>query len=174
MAKNITFSQFFPSKHPGSGMPTHFVEMMCYAFGYNVANSIYLMNLYHWNEDKLQSGKLTIEQLGRFADGLNDNVERRKTTTIRKGNHWNVGDVFQPVVWSGKPYVSPQIRFLPEIIVEGVSNYKVENYVHYENDYELLTNEKISIAVFDGLDVFDFQHWFSANFDGQRIFFNTK
>lgn len=161
----ITFSRFFPSKHPRKGEPTYFVEKI-------------------WND--IQDS--FFDQLPQL--NLDPMIEDKKGHTIRAGNRWKVGDFFSPRVWSGLPYRSKQIQFAPLIEIKKVWNFVITP--HKENGYSIHINKNYvadwkfktanimlkEVAKNDGLSKEDFIAWFDCvknpHFIGQVICWNEK
>src|SRR5690349_19481727 len=142
----ITFSRYFPRKHPKEGQPTFFVEKI-------------LRN--YW--DEVRWTKETEEPISVFTGKMgmihNINHYAPKVHTIRAGNRWKVGDVFSPRVWSGKPYASKQIEFAPPIEIKKIWNVRIvmsgynDTYfqIHDAKSYRVMPKEEITKN--DGLDL---------------------
>jgi hypothetical protein len=181
MPKIITFSRQFPTYHPRAGHETFFVEQILNYFQINYSSSEYLENLFEWNMNKLNSGKLTIFDLKNFFSSLKNDVFGRKVHTIRNGQRFSKGDTFQPAVWTGKPYCSVQINFLPPLEIKNVQqifiNPSHEIYLDKKADFfGTFGNGNWSIlAKNDGLTSKDFKDWFSKlPFHGQIICYNKE
>ena len=116
MSKVITFSRYFPKSFPlssNAGKETYFVEQ--------IINS----TVSDWK-------KLTKEDINKdVVDLINPFIinDRRmiKKHIIRAGKRWKQGEIFSPRIWSGKPYASKQIQFLPEMKLQRV--YDIEIFV---------------------------------------------
>ena len=114
MSRVTTFSRQFPAYHPQAGKPTYFVEKMIEWYWdtanpefHNVEDMIFLLN-----PDKESS------LLHKFVDSLCPDIEEWKGHTVRSGNQKRVGQKFSPRVWSGAPYNSAQITFLPDLEIK--------------------------------------------------------
>lgn len=116
MSKVITFSRYFPKSFPLSnyaGKETHFVEQ--------IINS----SVSDWQTISKESiNKDVIDLINPFI--INDRRMVKKHT-VRAGKRWKQGDIFSPRIWSGKPYASKQIQFLPDMQLKRV--YDLEIYV---------------------------------------------
>ena len=111
----ITFSRKFQKAHPRSGDPTYFVEKILEGLGIDYKSDEYLTNLTIWNAKKLADGRLTLGDLKYFRDSLSGQYHGDKGHTIRNGKRFKAGNTFNPVVWSNKPYASPQIQFAQDL-----------------------------------------------------------
>ena len=98
-----------------------------------------------------------------------------KGTTIRAGNRWKAGDVFQPRIWTGKPYQSPQLAFMPELTILGTQSFEHDGKgKFFLEGSELGFMQVQKIAAHDGLSPRSFVAWFSKPFKGQRLIFGRK
>lgn len=172
----ITFSRSFPAYHPKSGQSTHFVEQILNELGIDYESQTYLFALCKWNQKKIDEGKITYNDIVKFMKSLNPEITTKKLHTIRSGNRRNVGDKFYPVVWSGKPYNSPQIIFATETEIKKIFSFKAKEkmtvYEHVKTD-ELLFN----LFRNDGFtEVKDMKDWLQLpkDFDGQIICWDDK
>lgn len=181
MPKIITFSRHFPATHPRVGEGTFFVEQILNYFEIDYTKWDYMNDLQLWNKSKLDSGKLTIEDLKIFYRSLKHGVFGKKFHTIRKGQRFATGDTFQPAVWTGKPYFSVQINFLPPLEIKNTQ------YIAIYPNHETYLDEDVNffasfgcenwsmLAQNDGLTSKDFKDWFSnLPFYGQIICYNKK
>ena len=163
MSKVITFSKVFPKGHRREGQPTGFVKSILHKRGVLIDES-YWMLLKDLNFDALQEKKLRIEDLMSFFEELKneDEPHYEKLHTIRAGNRFEVGEMFSPRVWSGKPYWSPQIIFLPDLEVLSTHQFKKVGGDYFVNgrpfgyDYDSLA----ILSHNDCLSVWNFQSWF--------------
>lgn len=154
--KVITFSRYFPKGHPKAGQPTHFVEKMirAYYMRSNAATlSTDLLDDFYLNKLK------DIEPVAEFEP---------KWHTIRAGNRWKVGDLYAPRVWSGKPYASKQISFLPPVKIEKIWEFGISKDDYFLRDESGVVksvsfNQLIEIAQNDGLEADDFECWFAIH-----------
>ncbi len=128
MAKVITFSRYFPKTHPRSGEPTYFVEQILNQRGIQYKSEKYLDLLLDLNQQKIDEGKLTRQDIIDFQESLYVDCDGIKHHTIRNGNRFNQGDCFSPRVWSKNPYNSPQIIFLPVTIVKKAIEVKMSHF----------------------------------------------
>jgi hypothetical protein len=180
MAKVRTLSQKFMKGHPRAGEQTHFVEQVLNALGYQfpVNGCQYQNMLLDLNKDKIKSGKLSVWQIMKFVSSLDIRITGQKLHTIRNGNRFKTGEKVQLAVWSGKPYVSPQIKICPEMEVLCY-NFEVEKnnvptgpeWINSINNEEISENTLKIVADNDGLSLQDFKNWFKypSEFDGQII-----
>lgn len=169
----ITFSRAFPSYHPRKGEPTHFVEKMIR--GYLLQDTLFTLN----------SSMLDLGYLNKIEGMAPIEPFKPKYHTIRIGQRWKAGHLFSPRVWSGKPYGSKQLDFLPPIKVSHV--YKIEILPTYEIFIDgkfwcSFASERINeLATNDGLEEVDFKCWFNGiyppkckTFTGQIICWNPN
>lgn len=164
----ITFSRHFQSTHPRIGQPTFFVEKiwkglwdMSSAKGF----SPYLAEYQQKHDNHFGNDQI-----------VNVHQFEPKWHTIRSGSRFKVGDYFDPRVWSGKPYRSPQIQIAPTIEVKKVWNFKMdERGFYWINGYNAGFDIE-EVAKNDGLTIDDFDFWFrgSKAFDGQIICWNEN
>lgn len=174
MAKVITFSRTFPAYHPKSGQPTYFVEQ--------IYNSLYELDG-DWSN--------ALGDVSSYVVELNHLVNGIKHHTIRNGHRFEVGEVFSPRVWSGKPYNSKQIIIAPDIEVKKVFDIRIvfdadhviifiDNYPFYEENNAFVTQYEAlqTLAQNDGLTVDELKQWFrfdkKKDFVGQIICWNDK
>lgn len=162
MSRVITFSRFFPKKHPKAGEPTSFVEKI-------------------WLSLKEDFSKTLIgldKELNNFACEEFDMIPKHHT--IRAGNRWRVGDKFSPRVWSGKPYASKQIQFAPDIEIKKIWDIHItECFVVFINGR--ITKDDECVSKNDGLDWESFVQWFECHpnmkkegFRGQILCWNES
>lgn len=171
----ITFSTVFPNYHTKKGQPTHFVEKIWKSFE-TIRPDEFAKVVYDGGE---KMGYMYADDALYVVDQV-----QPKFHTIRKGHRWKAGDWFQPVVWSDKPYRSPQIKFAPPMQVKKTWDFEIDingviaigGKYYYEDDlpsYERLAGN-------DGLNEEDFFRWFVPDwekfkgFDGQIICWSDK
>jgi hypothetical protein len=169
----MKFSTAFPKKHPKGGQPTYFVEKILNSckIDYRHEDYIYLLKQINIPEKH--------ELVKRFYDGLNHDITDEKIHTIRvistlpKPIHYS----FKPEIWTGVPYRSKPIYFMP--IIYGFTQ-RISIYPSYEiyvsnNFFGAFGSENISmLAKNDGLSHDDFRDWFLPSikkkaFSGQII-----
>ena len=179
MSRIITFSTKFPSYHPKKGQPTNFVEKILKGLidiqfnePQNIADYIY------------DTGKrMGYDYADTFLQAVNSSTP--KYHTIRSGNRWKVGDTFSPRIWSGKPYRSKMITIAPDITVEKVFSFEIDNGCIFAGKqglvFEVMNPDNIQIlfehdiwfqiAKNDGLKEQELLDWFKfpKNFSGQII-----
>lgn len=163
--KVITFSRFFPAKHPRKSEETEFVWKIW-------------KGLFDEPDDALYSHE--VAGMWSAYREVYDSI-KAKHHTIRAGNRWEVGDFFSPRVWSGLPYRSKQIEFAPPVEIKKIWNVniggerfnKCVSVVHENSKYETLIPLS-DVAKNDGLTNDDFISWFPNNFSGQIICWNDK
>lgn len=158
----ITFSRFFPAKHPKAGDPTCFVEKIYSAVG---VGGDYL--------------HIPIPEVDNFLYKHDENFFDPKWHTIRAGKRWKVGDKFSARVWSGKPYASKQIEFA-QIEIKKVFDFEMDpcgvfsinGYYFPSKDIDYLTSDQLMefiesederLANNDGLSAYDFHQWFKCH-----------
>lgn len=178
--KVISFSRYFPAKHPKKGQETLFLQKIL----------ISLIDIGHISISKAA-------ELGRQFNltGMQTIDEIRKLDltpkhhTIRAGNRWKEGDWFSPRFWTGSPYNrmrdgSKPVEFVPGgIQIAKVFTVEVCYEPHFqvqkpieENKWHLLSNGVV--AENDGLSYGDFEEWFKIHpkkeetFVGQIICWN--
>ena len=155
--KVITFSRFFPTKHPRKGEPTYFVEKIWAGLADKT--------------DRMQ-GDVDMDW-GEYYNGV------PKWHTIRAGNRWKVGDFFSPRFWSGKPYASKQSLITEPIEIKKIWNFEIIKDGYCLNGTLIGLTELTEIAKNDGLSADDFELWFAIhpsaknnNFAGQILCWN--
>jgi len=150
----ITFSRYFPAKHPRKGQPTNFVEKMVLALMKDSKFNTSTQEFFWLNAVK----------------GLHDPFTdfEPKYHTIRAGNNWNAGDWFSPRVWLDKPYKSKQAAFWEPIQIKKVWTFKLK--VRCKGVIDAYINGKVcagdigvTLAKNDGLSFDDFRHWFDVH-----------
>lgn len=157
----ITFSRTFPAKHPRKGEPTYFVEKIWAGLADKT--------------DRMQ-GSVDMD-FHEYYNGI------PKWHTIRAGNRWKVGDFFSPRYWTGKPYASKQALITEPLEIKKIWAIRImRNWVWIKDkkfsDFEF-TNQIVSLARNDGLEIKDFWNWFDAHpkmkkegFSGQILCWN--
>ena len=156
MSKVITFSRVFPKYHPKAGQPTYFIEKIWQA----------------------SSSECVYERPGLMDEMVNfirrgSELIWPKYHTIRKGHWWKAGDKFSPRVWSGKPYNSKQLIISKDIEIVKVWDISINNTYKVNGKNQSFAHLEV-IAHNDGLEVYDFLHWFpTSHFDGQIICWNN-
>lgn len=139
--RQMMFSTVFPKGHPREGQPTEFVQKILKALSM-LDHNISMQTQYE-----------------------------PKWHTIRAGENWKPGDVFQPKIWSGRPYNTKTINIATPITV--AQTWALEKSEHTATFYlegKPLTLANIEvIAGNDGLELIDFYNWFSKPFSGQII-----
>jgi hypothetical protein len=191
MAKVSTLSRLFLNGHPKEGKPTFFVEKFLKNIGIDYSKDEYLQQLLDLNKDKITSGKLSFEDIETFWISLQD-VEDSKGHTIRSGNHFKPGDKISIRCWFGRPYHGCQIILAPDITVEKIYGFCIENTqmriiskdstgntVNFPlNMFSLnIFSKKIRfLCKNDGLLLSDFLAWFNypKPFFGQIICWDSK
>jgi len=190
MSRVITYSRLFPKYHPRKGEPTYFVE--------KVLNSNKIPYRQNWYFDELKRLNPDLQEsiIETFFLSLNWKIKEEKPHTIRAGNRWKVGYKFSPRVWgnnvnpkSGKsgPYQSKQIIIAPDIEVKKMWEFDICGSDHFlDGKREFATSgdsfDLTEVANNDGLEVTDFDNWFSLSpefikteqFNGQIICYNDK
>lgn len=170
--KLLSFSQYFPAYHKRAGEKTCFPEQIMNTFGIEYNSLDYFDKLVEWNNKALSDGKLCLDDLTKFFYDLAI-TDGYKIHTIRSKTQINVGEQFQPFVWSRKPYCSPIIKFMqPLTLLNKQTVLITPNIVSVE--YGLKLNRHM-IAKNDGLNVDDFDSWFSQQptFGGYILDFVT-
>lgn len=173
---NLSFSRVFPATHPKAGQPTYFVEQILNELGVDFRTQEYRKVLLVLNAEKIADPKCNLESddINHFWGHLNRGITGNKLHTIRKprkANDFHAGDFASPFVWSGKPYQSPQIIFVPPAEVRKVLKLRKETtsngkQVFYLNGYHISPSELINLAANDGLSESDFLDWFATYPDG--------
>jgi hypothetical protein len=180
--KIITFSRTFPSDNNQAGKPTYFVEQILNELGVDYLSHHYLEKLLNLNHQKLIDKKLSYDDIDRFFSSL-VNVEGKKLHTIRNGNRFKQGELFQPCIWSdvvnpksGRKgaYHSPQIKFWEDIEVKQVISVDIweTHEVCLNNNFFATFGSKnfVTLAKNDGLSQIDMRNWFNKlPFSGQVI-----
>lgn len=162
----IMFSRVFPKYHPKAGKETFFMEKIWAGLAEMGFQDVVSSNL---------------------PKGINGNWQEYyngspKYHTIRAGQRWKEGDVFQPRIWQDLPYRSPQIDFTPLSIIR--KKWKIE--IHADDKFYIeevyaglfIKNNPIvrKLALNDGLLTEDLLDWFpnKKGFSGQIICWNSK
>lgn len=151
MPRNLPFATTFPKYHPRAGEPTGFIEA--------IYSSIFFIL-------QLPKELETTFNHDLFLNGV------AKCTTIRAGNRWKVGDLFTPVVWSGRPYHSKQIKICEPIKIHSVHTFHIDESGYWINGFLVTLKEIKIIALNDGFtDSNDFECWFAnvKTFKGQIL-----
>jgi hypothetical protein len=65
----------------------------------------------------LNQNKFSKEFYREFCNQLNPSITEWKSQTIRGGQRFAAGEFFRPCVWTGKPYRSLQMQFLPALYI---------------------------------------------------------
>lgn len=171
MSKVITFSQKFPSYHPETGKPTHFVEKILIGLGVDFRTESYFNKLLKLNEKNLSKGVLIRMDIRVFINNLNPtSFLFAKFHTIRNGNRFKAGEMFSPRVWSDVPYYSPQIIFWDDLEVIYCPEFEQDkNNDWIVNEHKLSLIGRHNIAASDGLKYLDMVDWFPQPFRGQVI-----
>lgn len=170
-----TFSQKFPSYHIRKGQPTFFVEKILNGLGVAYGNEDYLEKLLKLNHKKIESGKLTFEDIESFwlhlcVTDQGNPIDGEKHHTIRSGNHLKVGDKITPAVWFGRPYHDPQLIFWDDLEVVYCPHFiNHEDGLWTVNSSILSYEQRFAIADNDGLEYNDMQDWFNKPMTGQVI-----
>lgn len=169
MTKVIPFSTRFQKTHVRSGEPTYFVEQILNSIYIDYRSKEYLQDLCLWNEEKLADGRLSMKDLQDFKNNLNPKEYREKIHTIRGGERFKEGEIFQPVVWSKSAYTSPQILFAPELEIKQTFSFDFDGTWFLFNGQIMKLDFENELAKNDGLSVEDFKKWFKGEFKGQGI-----
>lgn len=177
MTKSITFSRYYPGYHSKAGQPTHFIEMLMNWYWETSETNPY-HNVPEMFID-LNGEKFSEESLVQFADKLERDAKAYKNHTIRKGSRWKAGNKFSPRVWSGRPYSSKQITILPDIKIERVFDFEIQDTETgiLWIDGKVCTRDRLAtLASNDGLTVEDLLEWFRypRPFKGQIICWNKN
>jgi hypothetical protein len=141
--------------HPKAGEPTHFVEKIIAGMLQNPAMKNH-QSLCGYDNLALMDCHLP------------------KSTTIREGKNWSVGDKFSPRIWSGRPYCSPQKQICDDIEIKRVYDFKYNGFF-WINRNILNTTQLITVANNDGLTLEDFWAWFKkSHFEGQLLVWDER
>lgn len=108
-----------------------------------------------------------------------------KNHTIRAGNRWKEGDWFSPRFWSGKPYASKQVNFVPDLGIQIKKTWPFEvdenGVASLDGSYLFGEEDENELAKNDGLTLQDFNDWLlmpcykkSKAFSGQIICWNPE
>lgn len=146
--------------------PTFFVEKILAAF-----DDHYMAKEYYY-ENRAEIAPL--------CDWTRAYLPKLHTIREDKPNRWKKGNDTHFKVWSGKPYHSKNINFLP--LVECISTQKIEIIykdtdglrmeiptIYIDNDWIPFENIK-SLAINDGFgSIEDFLNYFKSDFTGKII-----
>jgi hypothetical protein len=171
MSKVLTFSTKFPSYHPRKGEPTYFVE--------KIHKSLIGIKSF---EDRILIEKQLelelIEPMGSYFYDEEFELCAPKHHTIRAGNRFKAGDMFSPRIWSGRPYNSKQIVIAPDIRVEKVWDFQIQQPIIWVNNIPVSSSHELikSVSENDGLEIKEFLDWFQypKPFKGQIICWNKN
>lgn len=176
--KRTPFSSRFPATHPRKGKLTYFPEKI---WAHLILNRGYTeMQSAQWLHE--YRGKVLSEwerglSFQAIASAILDKTP--KIHTIRKGEKRKVGDKFEPYVWTGLPYRTPQIVFAPTLEVLQLEHFQTQiegakktRYFSVEGHF-MSHWELVELAQNDGLFIDDFKDWFSKSdeIQGQIIYF---
>jgi hypothetical protein len=164
--KQIMFSRFFPAGHPRAKEPTRFIEGICIASE-------------GFDSPFLQDLLPVLPELETHFWSLVDFP--KKNCTIRAGKRWKERDVFQPKVWSGRPYFSKTIPFGKPLKIKDVFDVKIKlvegkmqleipipwvpGLIHIANEGTSWFNRFVSNDGFS--DPQDFVNWFKPRLKKQ-------
>jgi hypothetical protein len=154
----ITFSRYFPVKHPRKGEPTYFVEKIWAGLA-DITDRMQGNVDMDWHE---------------YYNGV------PKWHTIRAGNRWKVGDFFSPRFWSDKPYRSKQSLITEPIEIKKIWDFEKDEHGFYFVNGSNTNLDVDVVAKNDGLSREDFDSWFyfvgkSKNgFKGQILCWNEN
>lgn len=172
--KDIKFARKYLKAHPKHGQETFFIEKI-------------------WSNDDALSPPyikpVSTSILEKEFDNYTKNTYHPKGHTIRKGNRWKEGDLFDATVWTADPYHSKVITFAKDIKVVKTHSFEIkDNFIYVDKEkiggmnkmedkvfgdyYYLYGFSNIElIAKNDGLELQDFLDWFKfpEPFDGQII-----
>lgn len=172
MSKVIIFSQNFPVYHPKSGNHTRFVEKI-----WEGLIRLDLITLSRTCELSRQSGIGGLDM-----NNIRNRIVDPKYHTVRFGHRWRSGDFFSPRVWSGvwsgKPYISPQIAICHDIQIEKTWDFTMDLDGVFCLDGKQIDVTSCGIPINDGFEhADDFLNWFPYGkhaFDGQIICWNPN
>lgn len=181
--KYIMFSRQYPKGHPCAGEPTFFPEKIInnrlQEFG--LGGLVAYCNMDTVYPDLFDWGLVNEPSIDHLSKGH----------TIRPGRRWKKGEQFSPRVWSGLPYRSKQVAFLPPLTIVDVFDIKI-SYTGYgssivvwlgnnlllmsplqsstgDSKYTRVSKFDLKIAQNDGLSANDWIAWFPNHFTGQMI-----
>jgi hypothetical protein len=124
----------------------------------------------------LNHNKFSPEFYRQFCEGLNPQISDWKSHTIRGGQRFQEGEFFKPCIWSGKPYRSLQMQFLPALYIP-----KTWDVEHDDDGAFWIFSDKERgpgvlnrLANNDGLTKGELMDWFNKPFTGQIICWNEK
>lgn len=181
MAKIITFSRRFQSKHPRKGQNTYFVEKILNSLKIEYRdNPDYLRMLEDLNQTTLSAGTVTMRDIIDFFYSLKPGVTESKVHTIRRGKTAIAGEFRSFRFWSqivnkisGRkgPYHSPQIIFAPETEIKKVWDFGMDlNGIFCINGYYTKRNMDKKLAKNDGLTEEDMFDWLMPNYENPKEF----
>jgi hypothetical protein len=187
MSRVMTFSRTYPAYHPKRGQQTFFVEKMIQWYWDNVSN---VMQGYHNVPEMLYAlnhSKFPKDFYQQFSDTLNPEINEWKSHTIRGGHWYKPGDFFRPCIWTGAPYNSPQMQFLPALSIPKTWDFDINGtdfYLDGRHQFALTGDgfDFDKVASNDGLNHIDLNDWFTKSpdfkkkreFNGQIICWNEK
>ena len=172
--KDIKFARKYLKAHPKHGQDTFFIEKI-------------------WSNDDALSPPyikpVSTSILEKEFDNYTKNTYHPKGHTIRKGNRWKAGDLFDATVWTADPYQSKVITFAKDIKIIKTYFFEIkDNSIYVDRERigglhiikdDVFGDSFISDNIYnieqkaknDGLELQDFLHWFKfpEPFDGQII-----
>lgn len=172
--KDIKFARKYLKAHPKHGQETFFIEKI-------------------WSNDDALSPPyikpVSTSILEKEFDNYTKNTYHPKGHTIRKGDRWKAGDLFDATVWTADPYNSKVITFAKDIKVVKTHSFEIKDNSIYIDKYKIGGIDKKEDNIFgvpyylygvsnieliaknDGLELQDFLDWFKfpEPFYGQII-----
>lgn len=176
MAAVRILSRYFLNAHYKAKQPTYFVEQYLNSLNIDFRSDTYLKTLCTLNAKALEADKGFIDTLAAFVKSLHQVAPTAlKSHTIRKGYHFNTGDMVSLRVWSGAPRRSPQIIITPDTEIKKIWKFDLTAYGYFLDDKEIKLDTLTKLARNDGLDVVDFKLWFNGDhFAGQVLCWDNR
>lgn len=160
MAKEIMFSRYFPLYHTKAKQATYFPERILQQqkvdyFGVEYRELLWELNA---NQDKEKLCEAFWESLWDLETGSQEQLP--KSHTIRGGWRFKKGEKFSPKIWTGRPYNSPKIQFLPDMEIKSIWAFEITPLDGIVMPEIQATTHIEMVANNDGLTLPDFKSWF--------------
>lgn len=159
--KRIVFSTKFPGYHPRKGERTHFVEKIWKGLLPIFGEEEMLQYLEPYGKEYWDIENILVHT----DDGqpvFKNRYPKLHTIRPKRKRPLKIGEEFLPVIWSGRPYHSPQIQFAPPLPIKTYGPVIVADSGDLP---DFIIDGKIQnieqVAQNDGLEIGDFADWFT-------------
>jgi hypothetical protein len=169
MPKQRSVSRNFMKSHPLAGYPTHFVEKIMNSVNTDYRHANYLHTLLQLNYSKIESGKLSEQQIKHFYESLNPHITDEKHHTIRNGTSVHNGELITLYCWHNKPYNSPQVIIHAPLPVTTYAFSTTDNNEWLVNGNKVDDKNRHTISANDGLTYDQLIAWFNKPIASSQI-----